>query len=943
MNSAFSTDLSLSRVPLPQSLKAGLQALPLCLSQHARLLSIETALGPDALIVESFSGHESMSGLFRFKVDCLATFAHCELSSIVGEEACLRMRLADGSTRPFHGIVTTASLLGGAGSTVRYGLTLEPWLHALTLRRDSYVFQDKSVLDIVAEIFRDYPHASYRFDVSAPPPKRAVTMQYRESDYQFITRLLADEGLNFYIRHDTQDGHSEREAKAVRAGHCFVVFDDNASLAPCAQRQVRFHRADATERSDTITLFAQRRRVQANSVTQSSWDYRELHTHAADDQAGIDARGLPPLEVFEGRGAHRYSSAAESARFARARAESLALQHQICHGESAVRAFSIGAWFELTGHAASGPAEYVVLSIEHRGANNLSAHDNGLSKQAAIEGGTYRNHFTCVYRTTPIRPAWTPPKPTAGGAQVALVVGVASEEITTERDHRIKVRFPWQRGERMANGQFGHPAAPNGPGNETTGNWVRLAEPAAGANWGSNFIARIGQEVLVDFIDGDIDRPVVIGQLYNGSDIPPYHGAGNHPGALAGIRTKEYGAGGFNQWSIDDTPQQLRQSLVSSYSASQLNVGYLIRRIGNVRGAFRGTGFELITDVWSTIRAKRGIFISTAQRTGAASTQLDAQEAQGKLSSASDLAHALSDASAQHQALPLSTSAGVRGLVKTITAINPADGRQAPAFEQPVALLDSRAGISVASPASSVLLAGQDLTLSATSALRMSAGQAASLAAAKTLSLFTHAGGAKVIAAKEPVSVRAHAGPMDALAERTLAVTSSGGRIKIQAKQEILLASGGGYIKLAGSNIDIHCPSSLSVKGSTHEFLGPGNLSAGSPDLPEGRAPGFPYPANSPISPKPERYSGRLLACNPITGESLSAGYALIHDGTVIEKGRTTGDGFSIRHIQDRDACLAAFVGPSSPWTVEYHSGAETPSPINDEGQDISSPEADAQ
>jgi type VI secretion system secreted protein VgrG len=232
------------------------------------------------------------------------------------------------------------------------------------------------------------------------------------------------------------------------------------------------------------------------------------------------------------------------------------------------------------------------------------------------------------------------------------------------------------------------------------------------------------------------------------------------------------------------------------------------------------------------MRAKRGILLTTAQRSGAVSTQLDTSEAQEKLKSAEELTKALSDASVQHQALPLSTPQGIQELKKTITGTETSDGNQAPRFEQSVVMIDSQAGINVTSPASTLMLAGQDMTMTAASSMRVTGGQAASIAVAKTASLFTHAGGAKVIAAKEPVSVQAHTGPMDVIADKAMTITSSNASIKIQARQEILLTSGGGYIKLAGANIDIHCPSSVSVKGATHYFLGAGSKAANLPSLP---------------------------------------------------------------------------------------------------------------
>jgi type VI secretion system secreted protein VgrG len=810
----------------------GRQSFLSSLSQHERLLSIETSLEPGALVVTQFTGHEAMSALFRFDIDCIATSAHYELKALIGEQATLRLRLADGNTRAFHGTVTVCRMLGSDGALTSYRLTLSPWLHELALRRDNYVFQDMSVQEILEDIFRDYPSANWRFELRNALPRRSVTMQYRESDYDFVRRLLSEEGLNFHFEHDDADTKAGINAGAPRAHHRMVIFDDNAALAACGQPSIRFQRAAATESADTVTLLTRARQVRTNAVTLSSWDYKTLSATAAEDAVHGVPANAPILEKYDGAGAYRYSDASESARIARARAESLTLEHEASQAESSARQLAVGTWFALTGHA-DADGEYAVLTIRHCGANNLQAVASPLVAHAGIEHGTYRNQFLCVPRTTPIRPAlWTAPT-IAPGAQVALVTGIDGEEITTERDHRVKIQFPWQRGTRAAPGQLPHPATSNAPGNESAGTWVRVAEPAAGANWGAAFVPRIGREVYVNFVGTDIDRPVVTGQLYNGADLPPFHGADNHPGALAGIQSKEYAADGFNQWVMDDTPGQLRQSVASSHVASQLNIGYLVRQDGNMRGMYRGTGFELATDAWSTLRAKRGLFVSTTQRAGAASSQLDTQEAQDKLSAAGQLASALSDAAVAHHASALAIPCGMQELRKTVGDSNSADGRHAPAFAQPATLFDSTAAIGVATPASSAMFAGQDLTLTAASALRVTAGQAAGMVSARSTSLFTHAGGAKVIAAREPVSVRAHAGPMDVVAEQAMTITSSNGSIRVQAKQEVLLASGGGYVRLNGANVDIHCPVSVSVKGATHDFMGAGSVPATLPALPD--------------------------------------------------------------------------------------------------------------
>jgi type VI secretion system secreted protein VgrG len=193
----------------------------------------------------------------------------------------------------------------------------------------------------------------------------------------------------------------------------------------------------------------------------------------------------------------------------------------------------------------------------------------------------------------------------------------------------------------------------------------------------------------------------------------------------------------------------------------------------------------------------------------------------------------LSDAAQEHRALPLSTPSGLRQLGEALAAGDEADGQQVPRFAQPTALLDSQAGIEATTPASLVVLAGQDLTMTTTSSLRVSAGQATSIVAARATSLFTHAGGAKVVAAQAPVSLRAHAGTMEVTAQQAMTITSSHAGITVQARQDILLASGGGYIKLSGGNIDIHCPAGVSVKGGTHSFLGAGSKTPALPVLPD--------------------------------------------------------------------------------------------------------------
>jgi len=257
--------------------------------------------------------------------------------------------------------------------------------------------------------------------------------------------------------------------------------------------------------------------------------------------------------------------------------------------DSTVRQLAEGTVITLTQHASyvDDDARFKVLAVNHHGANNLGAQAAELLGSTDVEAGSYRNTFSAQPFASPIVSSEIA-KPVAR-AQMALVVGQPEHVLTTERDHRIKIQFPWQRGNtpnaggQSDTGPSGRTAGKTGnaPGNDQSGTWVRVAEWLSGPNWGSHFLPRIDTEVLVDFIDGDIDRPVIVGQHYNGADLPPFsagHEAGaNHPGVLSDWMSHNHEEG-HNQWVVDDTPGQLRTRLATSENAMQLSLGHLIHQ-----------------------------------------------------------------------------------------------------------------------------------------------------------------------------------------------------------------------------------------------------------------------------------------------------------------------------------------------------------------------------
>lgn len=595
------------------------------LSQHARLITLQTPeaaqVANDAVVVERFSGLESVNDLFNFEIDVLATSSAFDPFQLIGEELTLRLLLANGRSRAWHGQLVGVAALGGDGGLARYRLHLRPWFASLGLRRDSFVYANKNVRDIVCEVFADHLSASFSFEVTQEMPVRPTCVQYRESDLDFVRRLLVQEGLSFRFDHEQDDGPSSGTAAGQGvplSRHKLVIFDTRASAPDCPLSPIRFHRVDATETSDSITHWSAKRQLTSTTVTRSAWDASTLQAPMGQSSSNLDLGDIPVLEDHDGAGAQRYANSAA--------ATAMAVHQLLAHesrikrylGEGSVRQLAAGQRFELSQHSrygqdADGQA-FVALAVRHEGANNLGAQAAQVLEAGDIERGSYRNRFEAQPADAKIVPIWIP-KPTAPEAMVALVVGANDDEsptaVHTQRDHRVQVRFHWQAqraGQQQQSGQ-GSLVAAGRHSSAAASVWLRVAAPVAGPNWGAHHLPRVGSEVLVSFIEGDIDRPVVSQQLYNGQDLPPWSAgtdsSANHAGVLSGWHSKSLDGSGYNQWIADDAPGQVRTRLASSHAASQLNLGHLNAQSPDEsnRGAWRGTGAELRSDAWVATRA----------------------------------------------------------------------------------------------------------------------------------------------------------------------------------------------------------------------------------------------------------------------------------------------------------------------------------------------------
>jgi type VI secretion system secreted protein VgrG len=551
------------------------------------------------LLVEGFVGKEALSELSETHLICVSTNAHLDLNAFLGQRIDLLTRLADGSRTTRSGLIRAAEQLGADGGLARYRFTVVPWLWFATQQQHHRVFQDKSVLEIVESLFKQYqqdqlsqvgaawtiaPEVNSYLAQLTGSRKRSYCVQYRETDYAFISRLLAEEGLGFSVIHDS-DG-----SKAWPAGHAIHLFADSAAFEEdySSQHQnggqgIRYHRAGSQEAQDAIQALGGLRQLQASSATVLSWDYKAKRAVAAHvpTHHRYGGKHAPQLESYDYAGLYAHADVSEATRYAELHLQASEARNKTYLGRSTVRTFAACTCFDLTQGTLStistldaqsdtndsnkrSPAEQnrlSLLSVSHVGINNLpkeASHaiaqllgeSKALLEQSARqlklapspsgrgqgEGGAftqsdftpvltqaaqsgYANAFTAIRSYVPWRPLLgdgtgmrANPKPTAHGLHSALVVGPNgdknSHEIYCDALGRIKVQFHWQ-------GEANTSAHTQTPDNALTC-WVRVAQQQAGPGMGWQLLPRIGQEVLVTFMDGDIDRPLVVAGSYNG-------------------------------------------------------------------------------------------------------------------------------------------------------------------------------------------------------------------------------------------------------------------------------------------------------------------------------------------------------------------------------------------------------------------------------------------
>lgn len=854
-------------------------------TQSARILTLRFGSGSgidgNALLPHRLKGEEALSECYRFDLECLSPDAHLELKDVLGLPVEIGLLLADGGCRVLSGLVTEAKQLGSDGGFAKYGLAIEPALAVLRHRANCRVFQDQSVPEIVAAILDEHIGANavfamsfqHRSELTKDYPPRSYCLQYRESDLAFIERLLREEGISYRFAFgdaaDTRDTDTRQQDVPT---HTLVLFDDAFSLNQAAQGKVRFHRADGTEGEDSIKQWEAARQIQSGLSSLASFDYKRVSLLAGAEQMasaqGESGNSLAStLEHYDPQTAYYGSNTDDVSRYAALRQQGRDLKTKSFSGRGTARALSVGHWFELANHPVHDQdtpedRQFLVTRLSFEAENNLPKEAASAFTPSPLAGANrgerdatvYRNSFQAVRRGIPVVPEFASghAKPKSLGPQTATVVGPADEEIYTDKMGRVKIQFHWQRQ------QDGYSNL-----NETSSTWVRVAYPSAGANWGHQHIPRIGQEVLVNFIENDIDRPIITGVIHNGTHNPPtFSGAGSLPAnkTLSGIKTKEYKGSHYNELLFDDSTGETRAKLSSEHGKTQLNQGYLIHPRMEGKGEPRGEGFELRTDHAGAVRAAKGLIVSADARPNATGRQLDRQEALAQLSAALELANDLSD-TAEHQ-LANKTETGkdnqlidgdrqagrsaksghqqhLRDVVESLERGSNTDkdakgGNKDQAGGQGVILMSAPAGIALATPNSMTISTGGNFDQVSQRDTNQTTGRRWVHNVGESISLFVSGVAAgtsgkiketlKLIAAKGKVQIQAQSGEMELTADKDLKLASVTQDITAAAKDGIVATSGGGYARIKGGNIDIHCPGTLEIRAANIVLSGPDGM-----------------------------------------------------------------------------------------------------------------------
>lgn len=828
---------------------------------------------------------EALSQPYSLRLFGVSDQPEIQLAPLLGMPVSVRIH-AEQTTRVLTGLVHEVDYLGTEGGFAGVSIRIGPALSLLDKRHATRMFQDQSIPDIVAQVLQEHIQhnraigACFRLQsmLHQSYAPRSYLVQHQESDLALIQRILAAEGISYRFAFDDSG-----DAPV----HTLILFDDNSSL-PASDIPVLDYLAQSDASAGTLTRWRAERRIVNARTSLLSHDYKPAAVMRADDLTAVDqgeqeSAAASTLEDYRALSPYAAKGSQDLQRYACLRQQAHDLRACTFRGEASVPLLA-GTVVRVDHHPlhAQDPdeqREFVITGQQLTAVNNLPADllrylSPGLldldetTRGATLYDPRIATCFQAVRNAVPIVPAPVDTVPLRG-AITATVVGPVDAEVHTDELGRILIQPHSQRLEEHPHGGANFDVA--------SSTWVRCAHPWASDGFGLLALPRVGDEVVVGFLDNDPDRPLVIASVHNGRRaVARFGNVSRLPGdnALSGWRSREHHGDGYSQVLMDDTTGQLRTSVATSAHASELQLGHLATPRSNGKATPRGVGAELRTDAYAALRSLQGLLLSTCAPVGAANHQLEREALAQWLEQGAELLRALSDYAKQHGGQVCDTQ-GQQALVEALRSWP--TGTDTHAAGKPLMALAAAEGLITATPKSFFTYAGCNADIVAQQHVQLTAGQQVGIQAGQDIHVFTQAGAINLVANQGEFA--AHAVQVTVQAQQVLQLEATEGQLSLRAKNiELTTQGGGSYLHMTDEYVEIGSKGPLRVRTATHDFEGPASVAGTTQAMNAGDTDQrfrlhFPRHGDADPSPAPgQRYRITLDDGRVIEGQSDATG-----------------------------------------------------------------------
>lgn len=793
--------------------------------QHNRILRLSFPRddGPSAqMLVNQLDAFESLSRDFEFTVEILSDNATLELKALQGKLLCVELVRQDGSLRYFTGYCFAFRLKKADGAIAFYEAKLGPWFKYLSLRTNNYLFHNKSLYEQTTLIFGEYGGLpDWDWCVAGDDTQMTDACQFAESDHNYLSRRWEAAGLLYSYEHSA-------------AGHKLVLTDTSIDAAPIdGDAEIPYQRHGGSREEDGIGDWSPSRRLVPALVTVSRFDFKNpvfSPRNTSSTPTRNKQGAVPEIEAYEYAGAYGFKNSQDGERLADLRMAEIDAGAKNFDGGGNNRFVMPRRWFRLTGHFDDNRSydndggdqnEYLILDVHHRATNNYL-------QQADVQSD-YANRLTCIRRTIPWRPgrSFFSVDTKILAPQTATVVGPAGpDSIHVDAYGRVRVQFHWDR---------------VGEYDDSSSAFMRTLCLWAGGQLGATAIPRVGSEICVMFLDGNPDRPIIIGALPNEHNMPPWELPSQQ--ALTGLRSRELTPDGgnapggrSNHLILDDTHKAIQAQLKSDHEHSQLSLGKITRVDDNAgRKDARGEGWELATGAWGVARANKGMLLTTEARPAAQSHIKDMGETVHRLANAADLHGSLAGLAQEHGAQEKTGQQAevAKAVQAQADAIRGTGKDNFPELSEPHLVLASPAGIELTTAQSTHIASDQHAVITTGKSLSIASRDSLFASIVNTFRLFVHKAGMTLIAAAGPVRIQAQSDEVRIMAHNVLALLSEMDWIDIRGKKGVRIHGANSMLEISDQT-QFFTPSPVLFHGNL-ETLPPKSVSQSVNERPTSR------------------------------------------------------------------------------------------------------------